>query len=362
MLRESGGTAAGLNRSSQRSGAGGCDDDEATVGRIGAEEALLAWAARGGEAGGPATVLAGDRGGALERGRGPEWRCLPSGGIAVVPGGGRHATIPSRAIGAAAIGAALVGCGARGDRAAAGPGSRPPGDRPTPGSRPVCDLARAAARELRHGVPRQHGAVARPGGRRGGRRRRGSRRTTLCAAMSRIVWRGGSRGATAFSSMAPSRCGRSGAAVPGSRAAGHEPGARSRSRPRLRIDPRTLRCASPTRPSLGPFASRAAARLAAGADRLPADRPGLEGSSSSGARAGQVLRLARGHDRRAAGGGCRPCRPRPLGGDPILGLRRSAIGALVEREPPASRSCFTCRPTRPARRSAVRRQPACAGQ
>jgi hypothetical protein len=49
-------------------------------------------------------------------------------------------------------------------------------------------------------------------------------------------------------------------------------------------------------------------------------------------------------------------------GDPILGLRRSAIGTLVEREPPASRSCFTCRPTRPARRSAVRRQPACAGQ
>ena len=99
----------GLNRSSQRFGDGGCDGEaEAWCGQDIEGADAIAEMATGGEAGGQAAVLAGNRGGTLERGRGAGRRCLPAGGIAVVPGGRRHATITSCAIGAAAVGAAPV--------------------------------------------------------------------------------------------------------------------------------------------------------------------------------------------------------------------------------------------------------------
>ncbi len=106
------GSQGGLNRSSQRFMNGGCDGEaEAWTGSCRESADAIPRAAWGGEAGGSSTVLAGDRGGASERGRGARWKCIPSRGIAVVPGGRRHATITSFAIGAAAIGAVPVVCG-----------------------------------------------------------------------------------------------------------------------------------------------------------------------------------------------------------------------------------------------------------
>ena len=125
------GSQGGLNRSSQRIMDGGCDGEtEAWCGSTAEGTATVPRPAWGGEAGGPAAVLACNCSGAFERGCGPGWRCIPSGGIAVVPGGGRNATITSGVNGAAAVGTIPVVRGARGDRAAERPGARRAGDRP----------------------------------------------------------------------------------------------------------------------------------------------------------------------------------------------------------------------------------------
>ena len=107
------GVQGGLNRSSQRFNDGGCDGEaKAWFGSTVEGTDAIAGTATGGEARGPAAVLAGDRGGARERGRGAGRRCIPAGGITVVPGGRRHATITSCAIGAAALEAVSVVRGA----------------------------------------------------------------------------------------------------------------------------------------------------------------------------------------------------------------------------------------------------------
>ena len=125
------GSQGGLNRSSQRIMDGGCDGEtEAWCGSTAEGTATVPRPAWGGEAGGPAAVLACNCSGAFERGCGPGWRCIPSGGIAVVPRGGRNATITSGVNGAAAVGTIPVVRGARGDRAAERPGARRAGDRP----------------------------------------------------------------------------------------------------------------------------------------------------------------------------------------------------------------------------------------
>ena len=229
---------------------------------------MVSGAARRGEAGGPAAVLAGDRGRALERGRGAGRRRIPGGGIAVGPEGRRHASITSGAVGAAVLGAAPVVRRARGDRAAEGSGPRRAGDRPAGRPRAAGGLAGAAAQrgdaQRPPGVPCHDRAVARPRARRGGRRPRSSRRTTPCAATWRTAWRGGSRGPTASSSTVPALRGGSVVTAPGRRADGRGPGALSRSPPgSSSTSPRTPRCASPTRRSIAPSTSRAVARLAA---------------------------------------------------------------------------------------------------
>src|SRR3954470_11760499 len=102
---------------------------------------MLEWGRRGGPRG-------------LARGRGP-----------LVPEGGRHATIPSRAVGEAAVRALSVVCRARGDRDLARAKARGARDRPPAGASAVHDLARAAP-QRRHarrwsGVPGHNRAMAR---------------------------------------------------------------------------------------------------------------------------------------------------------------------------------------------------------
>src|SRR5690349_18996003 len=79
---------------SQHLDGGGCDEDWETALGSGATSrvAAVAWPARRGAAGEPAAVLGGDRGGAVERGRGDRGRRVTRGGGSLVPGGGRDVT------------------------------------------------------------------------------------------------------------------------------------------------------------------------------------------------------------------------------------------------------------------------------
>src|SRR3954453_10147893 len=141
---------------------------EAAFGSVGARRVALAGPARGGAARGPAAVLDGDRGGAVQRGRGGWGRCVVGGGGTMVPGGGRHATIDAGAVVEAALGAVPVVRGTRGGRAVACAGARGAGGRPTARAGGVDDLARAAAQRCDAGrgpgVSRHHGPVARRAG------------------------------------------------------------------------------------------------------------------------------------------------------------------------------------------------------
>src|SRR5689334_4004566 len=66
-----GSVLGGFKRSSQHLDRGGCGDyPKAAFGSVGARRIALAGPARGGAARGPAAVLGGDRGGAVQRGRG----------------------------------------------------------------------------------------------------------------------------------------------------------------------------------------------------------------------------------------------------------------------------------------------------
>src|SRR5205823_10810929 len=91
----------GFKRSSQHLNGGGCDEDWETALGSGTTSRVAAVArpARRGAAGEPAAVLGGDCGGSVERGRGERGRRVTCGGGPLVPGGGRHATITSCAIG-----------------------------------------------------------------------------------------------------------------------------------------------------------------------------------------------------------------------------------------------------------------------
>ena len=252
---------------------GGCDVDEGTgLGPGIARGAALAWAATGGAAGRAGPVLGGDRGGAHERGRGTGGGSISSRRGQVVPEVRRHATHASVRLGQVAVGAHPFVRGARGDRVAPGPKPRRARHRPVRRPRALDDLARAAAQRgdppRRSRVPRLEPRSGTPIGPRAGPRRRSWRGTKCCAAMWRIVWRAGSRGRTA--PRCPARAGarpgpgrsadRSGASTGG----GGEPGAPDRTLGRSRpgsgsTSPETKRCASRTRRSTNPFASRAGA-------------------------------------------------------------------------------------------------------
>src|SRR3954466_14727553 len=130
---------------------------EAAFGSVGARRVALAGPARGGAARGPAAVLDGDRGGAVQRGRGGWGRCVVGGGGTMVPGGGRHATIDAGAVVEAALGAVPVVRGTRGGRAVACAGARGAGGRPTARAGGVDDLARAAAQRCDAGRRRSAG-------------------------------------------------------------------------------------------------------------------------------------------------------------------------------------------------------------
>src|SRR3954452_16559007 len=98
--------------------------------------------------------------------RTPPWgRGVASRGGTLVPEGGRHATIPSRAGGEAAVRALSVVCRARGDRDLARATARGARDRPPAQARAVHDLARAAPQrrhaQRRSGVPGHDRAMAR---------------------------------------------------------------------------------------------------------------------------------------------------------------------------------------------------------
>ena len=229
---------------------------------------MVSGAAGCGEAGGPAAVLAGDRGGAFERGRGPgtavypkRWdrggsgrpaachhhiwrrrrRCL-RGGTCRSSNARRSRCCAPRAT---ACGRSLGVSAARHRRSRASCAA----------TRPPAAAAWSTERRQRNGTPSVQ---------RGGRRRRSSRRTMPFAATSRTVSLAGSCILTARFSTAPARCGGSAAMAPGKRAGGRGPGAPSRSRPGLgSTSPRTRRCASAMRPSTSPSTSRVAARCGA---------------------------------------------------------------------------------------------------
>src|SRR3954466_14673246 len=167
--RSSTGSTGGFKWSSQHLGGGIRDGHaEAAFGPVGARRVALAGPARGGAARGPAAVLGGDRGGAVQRGRGAPRGGVAGGGRPLVPGGGRHATIDAGAVVEAALGAVPVVRGTRGGRAVARAGRRGAGGRPAARAGGVDGLARAAAQRCdarrRPGVSRHHGPVARRAG------------------------------------------------------------------------------------------------------------------------------------------------------------------------------------------------------
>ena len=118
------GSQGGLNRSSQHFDRGGCDGyEEAAFGSMWTAAIAVTWAAIGGSAGGPATVLD------IHRDRNEQRRCgSPSWRIAtcrnqMVPGGRRYATSDVQARSKAVVGQIPVLDGAGGYRAAACSGS-----------------------------------------------------------------------------------------------------------------------------------------------------------------------------------------------------------------------------------------------
>src|SRR4051812_48055792 len=101
----------------------------------------------------------------LEWGRRGWGRGVASRGGPLVPEGGRHATIPSRAVVEAAVRALSVVCRAGGDRDLARATARGARDRPPARARAVHDLPRAAPQrchaQRRSGVPAHDRAMAR---------------------------------------------------------------------------------------------------------------------------------------------------------------------------------------------------------
>src|SRR4051794_22864623 len=94
------GGEGGFKGSSQHLDGGGCDEGWETALGSGATSRVagVAWPTRRGAAGEPAAVLGGDRGGAVERGRGDRGRRVARGGGPLVSGGGRGVTQVAGAI------------------------------------------------------------------------------------------------------------------------------------------------------------------------------------------------------------------------------------------------------------------------
>jgi len=159
------GVQRGLNRSSQRSGDGGCDDDwDTAVCAIDTEGVAVSGQAAGVAPRGAGRVLGGDRGRAVERGRGGRgWR-IDAGGNAVVPEVRRHGANPSVRLGQTGVRTLSVVSGARRDRPDAGSGPRRTSYRPNVEPRGVDDLAGAAAQRSHagrcSGLPCDDGAMA----------------------------------------------------------------------------------------------------------------------------------------------------------------------------------------------------------
>jgi putative transposase len=161
------GVQGGFKWSSQHHDIGGfCDEDWSTP--LGSSPAArteaVTWPAGGGSAWEPSAVLASDRRGPVERGRGHQRRRVAAGRNTLVPGGWWHATIDACTIGQAAVGAVSVVRGTRGNRPAAGAGPQSARDRPPAWPGGLDDLAGTAAQrghaQWRPGVPRHHGPMA----------------------------------------------------------------------------------------------------------------------------------------------------------------------------------------------------------
>ena len=144
------GSQGGLNRSSQRLDIGGCDGyRKAAFGSVWARAPSVAGPTVGDTARGSGTVLGGNRGRALERGRRGRRRDSAGGGDAPVPGSGRHGPFTSVAVVEAAVRALSVLRAAGGDRPVARAGARCQGDRSASDPCAVHDLPRAAS-QCRH--------------------------------------------------------------------------------------------------------------------------------------------------------------------------------------------------------------------
>ena len=115
------GSQGGLNRSSQHSADGGCDDDRQTkIRTVDAAQIILTGAARSGATIGAAPFLVPDCLGSLQRGGCHPDRHFAAGRNTVVSRGWRHAPFPSGPIRAVAIAALPVPGRARRDRSAPG--------------------------------------------------------------------------------------------------------------------------------------------------------------------------------------------------------------------------------------------------
>ena len=107
------GSQGGFKRSSQQHHLGvSCDEDWPPPAPVGsgatARIEAVTWPTRCGSAWNSPAVLAGNRRRAIERRCGDQRRSIPAGGIALVPGGRRHAAIDAWAICKAVVGAVSV--------------------------------------------------------------------------------------------------------------------------------------------------------------------------------------------------------------------------------------------------------------
>lgn len=313
------GSQGDLNRSSQHPAEGGCDgDEEEALGQVGARQATLARPPRCGAARSSGGVPGGDRDRRVQRGRGVRGRRVAGGRRPMVPEGRRHGADASGGFGAACDRSMPVLRRARGDRAGTCHGTGRARDREAAGPGGFDDLAGDPAQcrdaQRRPGLQGEHRAMARrplrpaaqdreAGDERGPPRlRRGSpRRQDLGAGRPPV---GRARDVMEGPSSWPSPAAEMGA--------GMEPRADlARTAARLSRGPADARLARGHLPG----ALRPVPRgPASGADRLPANRPRAAGSPVAPRRSRHVLRLAGDHDRRAAGRGGGPGRPRPLGG------------------------------------------------